>query len=151
MKMLRLFAVVMLTGLAVASLFLPCKSYRGEFLFFKSDQLASKRIVDLISTLHWLNLSFLAVLAPAAAVLTKGSRVERNLPGIFAIAVIVSVMSFYAYLLLRLNLFQADVTMLPGYFLFMPLAVSGCVAFWMMAVRQTWLRIRNRRVKLQSA
>jgi len=149
MKPLKVCAIAALLGLGVLSFFLPLKSYYGLLLFLKSDQQTIERILDLISV-DLFTLSFLAVFAPAAALTIRGSRVERSISGIFSVATLASAMLFLANALMRFNLFETDVKMLSGYFLFMTLAVSGCVALWLMAFRQSWLRIRDRRLRLQA-
>jgi hypothetical protein len=151
MKSSKLLAITILILLAVVSFFLPYKSYRSWFIF-TSDYLTTERIADVFAKQSiFAELFFLVVFMPVAAFGTLQTKLEKNLIGLIVVSLISSTMLSFAVFGLSFALFEVETNFLIGYFLFMLLSILGCVAFWIMTLREIWRRISNRRRRLKTA
>jgi len=144
--------IVALAALAFAAFFLPCKSYYPAFLW-KSDHLVRERLIDILTgNYSVINiLCLLLVFAPAIGLMIQNTRIVRSITVLLIISVLSSFLLLVADFILRFGVFEADVKLLSGYFLFMPLAGLGCFIFWSMTFRRIWIQIQQRRQRLHAA
>jgi len=151
MKMRKLI-IAALAALAFVAFFLPCKSYYPA-LFWKSDHLVRERIIDILTgNYSVINvLCMLLVFAPAIGLMVQNTRVTGSIIVLLIISLLSSFLLLGADFILRFGIFEADVKLLSGYFLFMPLAGLGCLIFWSMTFRRIWIRIQQRRQRLRAA
>lgn len=151
MKRWASLIVIALILLGIASFLCPSKSYYPWFIFTSDHQVIERVVDDFNKWSLGVKSCFIVVFAPAMAFAILQSRLKKNLSGLLFASIILTTMLFGAGFGLGFSIFEVQVKMLFGYFLFISLGVIGCLIFWIMTFGEIWHRVYNHRQKFKAA
>ncbi len=150
-KKYKFAAAIVLICLAVVSIILPYKSYYPWFIFTSDHKIYERVLGAFMQYSISGKIDLLVVFSPAMAVVITRTWLARSITVLLIISLLTTWMSLVAGFGLRFALFEAYTKYLAGYYLFILLSISGCLAFWGMTAYQAWYRIYRWRQNLKAA